>query len=79
MKLSHPIRTLLSAVLASALSLFLLEGASAAPVVAKPNRDVPVKITDNGATWTLDNGIVERQLTRGRHSFAGLSRHRNHQ
>ena len=58
MKLSHPIRTLLSAVLASALSLFLLEGASAAPVVGKPNADAPVKITDNGDTWTMDNGIV---------------------
>jgi rhamnogalacturonan endolyase len=33
--------------------------ASAAPVVAKPVINVPVTVTDDGATWTLDNGMVK--------------------
>jgi hypothetical protein len=28
-------------------------------VVAKPAVNAPVTVTDNGGTWTLDNGIVK--------------------
>jgi rhamnogalacturonan endolyase len=33
--------------------------AAAAPVAAKPAVIAPVTVTDNGGTWTLDNGIVK--------------------
>jgi len=33
--------------------------AAAAPVVAKPDVNVPVTVADDGATWTMDNGIIK--------------------
>lgn len=64
MKGSHPMKTLWSIVLVSALSLLMLNPSVAAPVVAKSNGDTPVKITDNGATWTLDNGILKATINK---------------
>jgi rhamnogalacturonan endolyase len=32
------------------------------PAVAKSNVSTPVTITDNGATWTMDNGIVKATI-----------------
>ena len=58
-------KTVCSAIFVSALSLFMLETCDAAPIVAKPNANAPVKITDNGATWTLDNGIVKAIIDKG--------------
>ena len=37
----------------------VLRAADALPAVAKPNVNAPVTITDNGSTWTMDNGIVK--------------------
>ena len=37
----------------------VLRAADAAPVVAKPDVNAPVTITDNGDTWTLDNGVIK--------------------
>ena len=31
----------------------------ATPIVAKPSVNIPVTVTDDGATWTMDNGIVK--------------------
>lgn len=46
--------------LAAALAVPALRAANAAPVaVAKPAVDAPVTVTDNGANWVLDNGIVK--------------------
>ncbi|MGA2053372.1 MAG: hypothetical protein ABSH19_08680, partial [Opitutales bacterium] len=30
-----------------------------APVVVQPSVNTPVTVTDDGNTWTLDNGIVK--------------------
>ena len=39
-----------------------LHAADAAPVVAKPEANAPVTVTDNGGNWTLDNGIVKATI-----------------
>ncbi len=36
--------------------------AADAPVVAKPAVNAPVIITDNGTTWTMDNGIIKATI-----------------
>ena len=33
--------------------------ATVAPTIAVPAVDVPVTVSDNGDTWTLDNGIIK--------------------
>ena len=50
---------LVSAFIALALAMPVLRAADALPVVAKPAVNAPVALTDNGATWTMDNGIVK--------------------
>jgi rhamnogalacturonan endolyase len=37
----------------------VLRAADSAPTVAKPKVNMPVTIADDGAAWTLDNGIVK--------------------
>jgi rhamnogalacturonan endolyase len=39
-----------------------LRAADAGPTVAKPNVNDPVTITDNGASWTMDNGIIKATI-----------------
>lgn len=34
------------------------------PPIAKPEVNAPVTLTDNGATWTLDNGIVKATISK---------------
>lgn len=65
MYLNNLMKTLLSAICAWALSLLLLGPCHAVPVVAKPNGDAPVTITDNGDTWMLDNGILRATIDKG--------------
>lgn len=65
MKFGNPMKTVCSAIFVSTLSLLMLRASNAAPVVAKPNRDAPVKITDNGPTWMMDNGIVKATIDKG--------------
>ncbi len=36
--------------------------AGAAPVVVNPGTNAPVTLTDNGRSWTLDNGIVKATI-----------------
>ena len=68
-----PMRTFLSAaprgLLASAfislaLSVPALRAANGPPVIAKPAGNAPVTLTDNGATWTMDNGIVKATVNK---------------
>jgi rhamnogalacturonan endolyase len=75
MKFSNPMKTLWSAILVSALSLLMLEASRAAPVVAKSNGDAPVKIMDNGATWTLDNGIIKATIDKDSGTIPSLVYH----
>jgi len=58
--LSATPRALLTlALLSTALAAPALHADDAPPVVAKPDTSAPVTVTDNGNTWTLDNGIVK--------------------
>jgi rhamnogalacturonan endolyase len=47
------------AVIFAALAMPALRAADAAPDVAKPTVNASVAVTDDGRTWTLDNGIVK--------------------
>jgi rhamnogalacturonan endolyase len=46
--------------------------ANAAPVVAKPGVNAPVTVTDNGRTWTLDNGFVKAVINKRNGSLESL-------
>jgi rhamnogalacturonan endolyase len=50
---------LASAALTMALAVPVLHAADAAPVVAQAAVNDPVTVTDNGETWTMNNGIVD--------------------
>jgi rhamnogalacturonan endolyase len=56
---ARPRRLVPSAFIAVALATPLLHAADALPAVAKPTVNTPVTVTDNGETWTMDNGIVK--------------------
>jgi len=56
-----------------ALALPALHAADAAlPAVAKPAVSAPVTLTDNGNTWTLDNGIVQATINKGNSRLTAL-------
>jgi rhamnogalacturonan endolyase len=44
--------------------MILASGAARAedPAIAKPHADTPVTLTDNGASWTLDNGVIKASI-----------------
>ncbi len=46
--------------------------AAVTPTVATATSQAPVKVTDNGDTWTLDNGIVKAVVTKDNGSLASL-------
>jgi rhamnogalacturonan endolyase len=48
-----------AALLATALTVSDLQAQDNSPAVAKPAVNAGVTVTDNGRTWTLDNGIVK--------------------
>jgi rhamnogalacturonan endolyase len=50
---------LASLVIAITLAVPALRIADAAPVVARPGGNASVTLTDNGRSWTLDNGVVK--------------------
>src|SRR5262245_38040977 len=59
----------------SSLGLALLVSrarAANAPVIAKNNADSPVTVTDNGNSWTLDNGIVKVTVNKNSGNFRSL-------
>jgi rhamnogalacturonan endolyase len=53
-----------SAFIYLAMAVPLLRAADAAPVVAKPQINAAVTVTDNGNNWTLDNGIVKASINK---------------
>jgi rhamnogalacturonan endolyase len=72
-------RTALAACLAIAGALAALQpsAALAAPKVAAVKVNAPVTLTDNGASWTLDNGIVKMTVLKANGNLAqsGLTYH----
>jgi rhamnogalacturonan endolyase len=66
---------LASAFIAMALAAPVLRAAGAAPVIAKPAATAPVTITDNGATWTMDNGIVKLTILKASSGIQSLVYH----
>jgi rhamnogalacturonan endolyase len=51
-----------SALVSLALAVPSLPAADGPPVVAKPNVNAPVTVTDNGSVWTMDNGIIKAAI-----------------
>ncbi|MGD1083371.1 MAG: hypothetical protein ABSA47_01320, partial [Verrucomicrobiota bacterium] len=51
--------------------------AAAAPLVAKPQSSAAVTVTDsnNGRSWTLDNGIVKATINKGNGNMTSLLFH----
>jgi rhamnogalacturonan endolyase len=47
----------------------------AAPVVAKPKTSAAVTVTDNGRSWTLDNGIVKATINKNNGNMTSLIYH----
>jgi len=68
-------RFLLSAFISTALSLASLRAADNLPAIAKPAANDPVAITDNGATWTMANGIVKATINKGNSHMSSLLFH----
>jgi rhamnogalacturonan endolyase len=66
---------LASAFIAMALAAPGLRAAGAAPVIAKPAATAPVTITDNGTTWTMDNGIVKLTILKASSGIQSLVYH----
>jgi rhamnogalacturonan endolyase len=49
--------------------------AQSLPAVAKPNVNAPVTITDNGDSWTMDNGIVKATILKSNGNMNPLIYH----
>jgi rhamnogalacturonan endolyase len=60
-----------SAFISAALAVPALRAADGPPVVAKPAATAPVTVTDNGTTWTMDNGIIQATINKGGARGAG--------
>jgi rhamnogalacturonan endolyase len=71
----HPVRTF--SLLASALLALTLQSPAAPPAhTPKPAAvTTAVTVTDNGRSWTLDNGIVKATVNKGSGSLASLIYH----
>ena len=50
----------------------ILRAADGAPVVAKPEVNAAVTVTDNGRSWTLDNGIVKATINKSNGNMTSL-------
>ena len=70
-----PLGLLASAFIAMTLAVPVLRAAAAAPVVAKPEVSAAVTVTDNGRTWTLDNGIVKATINKRNGNMTSLVYH----
>ena len=53
----------------------VLQAADVLPKVAKTNVNGPVTVTDNGGTWTLDNGIVRATINKNDSNMPSLIYH----
>ncbi|HVZ23533.1 MAG TPA: hypothetical protein VG871_20815, partial [Vicinamibacterales bacterium] len=49
--------------------------AESAPVVARPAVNAPVTVTDNGDSWTIDNGIVKAGIVKKTGKMTSLGYH----
>ncbi len=56
----------------AALAAAFVTPALADPTVAKPATNAPVTITDNGASWVLDNGIVKATINKRNGNMVSL-------
>jgi rhamnogalacturonan endolyase len=65
-------RFILLTLLSAAASLPEWRAAAAPPVVAKPQVNTPVTLTDQGRAWTLDNGIVKATINKNNGDMDGL-------
>jgi rhamnogalacturonan endolyase len=63
---------LASVFIAMALAVPGLRAADDPPVVAKPKASAAVTVTDNGRTWTLDNGLVKAVVNKRNGSLESL-------
>lgn len=52
-----------------------LRAADALPKVAKTTVSAPVTVTDNGGSWTLDNGIVKATINKNNSNMPSLIYH----
>ena len=66
---------LVSAFISMALAVPALRAADGRPAIAKPAVNAPVTVTDNGATWTMDNGIVKATINKGNSHMTSLVYH----
>jgi rhamnogalacturonan endolyase len=64
-----------SAFISAALAAPMLRADEAASVVAKPESTAAVTVTDNGRTWTLDNGIVKATINKTSGNMSSLLYH----
>jgi rhamnogalacturonan endolyase len=60
---------------ALALAAPLLRADDDLPMVAKPDGSAPVTVTDNGGSWTLDNGIVRARINKNNSHMSSLIFH----
>ncbi len=63
------------ALFAAAFATLPLHAAGPAPLVAKPAVNAPVTVTDNGATWTMDNGIVKATVLKNNGNMQSVIYH----
>jgi rhamnogalacturonan endolyase len=73
--LSAAMHGLLAFLISVALAVPVLRAADGLPAVAKPVVNVPVTVTDDGATWTMDNGIVKATINKGNSHMTSLIYH----
>ena len=66
---------LASLLITVALAIPAPRAAHAAPLVAKPEVNAPVTVTDTGGGWTLDNGIVKAAISKGNGRMTSLVFH----
>jgi len=66
---------LLRVCIALVLAAPMLRTIDAAPITAKPAANAPVTITDNGATWTMENGIVKLTIVKATSGIQSLVYH----
>ncbi len=67
-----PLDLLAPALIAVTLAVTALRAADGPPVVAKPNVNAAVTVTDDGRTWTMDNGIVKATIDKGSGNMTSL-------
>ncbi|MGD1086540.1 MAG: polysaccharide lyase family protein [Verrucomicrobiota bacterium] len=66
---------LVTAFVSLSLAVPALRAADGPPIVAKPAVNTPVTITDSGANWTMDNGIVKATIGKGNSRVTSLVYH----